>query len=727
MNYTLYNLCVRAPFFTVFVTVLRYNGFMRHFILLCASIILAALSATSAWAAESEPVDTGKVVAQLVSSHDAAAPGQTIDLALRTVLDDQWHTYWRNPGDSGEPVQMSWVLPDGARVDDILWPLPYAIPTGPIVNYGFEGAPMFPVRFTLPAEAAVGSLLMVELDAYYLVCKDICIPESGQLFLQILVGEPVVDERWNNMITLAKQRAPKIGEIRGGIEHRDGAVTLSFDTLPDGDFSEAFFFPYDQGVVLPASPQNISGLPAALQLSAAGDFLWEGTAPETLTGVLGFKNGERSVGEIVTLKVGDDLGLGFVGPAAAAPPAAPVNTMTLWGALIGAFIGGLILNLMPCVFPVISIKALSLTQKAHGERSAIRKEGWLYTAGVVATFMVLTGILLAVKAAGADIGWGFQLQSPIIVGLLALLLFAVGLNLLGLFEVGSGLQNTGGGLAQKDGALGAFFTGVLAVIVATPCTAPFMAPAIGFAFVQPTVMTVAIFMALAIGFALPFLALSYAPNLLRMLPKPGPWMVRFKEFLAFPMLLAAVWLVWVLSLQSGDRGVGKVLISMVLIGFAIWALKGRKGLSKALAAAALIGAIALPFTLRAQDASASVSSQTAEVWSPARITELQAEGKNVFVDFTAAWCVSCKVNERLVLDTDATRALFAQTNTVKMIADWTNKDDAIAQELARHGRSGVPLYLVYRADGGLGADNNAVSPQILPQVLSQSVLREALQ
>lgn len=393
----------------------------------------------------------------------------------------------------------------------------------------------------------------------------------------------------------------------------------------------------------------------------------------------------------------------------------------LLAAMGAALIGGLILNLMPCVFPVISIKALSLAKTAHDDPKTVRAHGWLYTAGVMATFMILTVILLIIKAAGQDIGWGFQLQSPIIVGVLALLLFAIGLNLLGMFEIGTGLQNTGSGLATKGGGSGAFFTGALAVVVATPCTAPFMAGAMGYALSQNALVTIVIFAALAIGFALPFLLLSYAPQLLSKLPKPGPWMVRFKEFLAFPMLLAAVWLVWVLSLQVGDLGVGKILTAMVLLGFGIWALRSSSFVTKAFAVLAIFGALVVPFTFSTEAASTSiVQSETVEAWSPARITELNAQGKNVFVDFTAAWCVTCKVNERLVLNTQLTKALFAETGTVKMIADWTNKDDAIAQELARHGRSGVPLYLVYRAD------NNAVNPQVLPQVLSQSVLEDAL-
>jgi len=686
---------------------------MRHIINAFIFSILAFFSQIHlSYASESEAVDTGKVVAQLVSSHDTAAPGQTIEVALRTILDDHWHTYWRNPGDSGEPVQITWSLPDGAVAGDIVWPLPQAIATGPIVNYGFEGTPLFPVPITLPSTASPGETLLIEAEAYYLVCKDICIPESAELSLQINIGEAVVDERWNNLITLAKRRAPKEGFVTGRIGSNSSNIRVEFLNLPEGDFSNAFFFPYKQGVVLPASPQALSFSDGVLSVSTQGDFLWESTMPDTLKGVLSYTLDGRARGEVVTLDVVRDIGV--------ATESVP-SSFTLFTALFGAFLGGLILNLMPCVFPVISIKALSLAKIAHEDKAVIRREGWLYTFGVVVTFGVLTAALLSLKAVGTDLGWGFQLQSPIVVGLLALLLFTIGLNLLGFFEFGSGLQNVGESFTSYNGRKGAFFTGVLAVIVATPCTAPFMAGAIGFALAQSAFVTIVVFLGLALGFALPFLALSYSPAFLKLLPKPGPWMVRFKEFLAFPMLLAAVWLIWVLNIQSGQDGLIKILLAMVAIGFAVWVIRPKGASHKIMAGAAIIFALIIPFSLStAVPINNTSSGETAEAWSLERIDELQAEGKNVFVDFTAAWCVTCKVNERLVLNTNEARALFANTNTVKMIADWTNKNDEIAQELARHGRSGVPLYLVYRAD------NNDVNPQVLPQILTQSVLKDAL-
>ena len=686
-----------------------YDGLMLRLIL----ISLLWLLALPCFASQSISVDTGKVTASLVSSHNAVPPGGKFHVALRTVLDDHWHTYWKNPGDSGEPVHIDWTVPEGMTQGDIAWPLPQTLATGPIINYGFEGTPLFPVEFIVPDTAEPGSVIIVDADFYYLVCKDVCIPEQGKASLPIKIADYEVDAVWQSEINTALGATPKTGDITGAIRKSDGNVIIGLENLPaSADLNSAYFFPNYQGVLSHSEPQIVKQGSRGLEIVSQADYLWDDVLPETLSGVLAFEQNGKRIGQEVSLAVGQTLDVGL---SAAAGPKAAIGGVTLWTAIIGALIGGLILNLMPCVFPVISIKALSIAKSAHGERSAIRREAWLYTAGVIATFLLLTFLLLALKAGGSEIGWGFQLQSPKVVGVLAVLLFVIGLNLLGLFEFGASLQNTGSELTQKPGAAGSFFTGALAVVVATPCTAPLMAGAVGYALAASALVTLAVFMALAIGFALPFLLIAYVPGLLSKLPKPGPWMIRFKEILAFPMLAAAIWLVWVLSLQAGEDGVLYVLAAMLSAGFAIWCFKRKASLAKILGGIAVLAAIALPVSIYPSQAAIA---HEAEAWSTARVTQLQAENRPIFVDFTAAWCVTCKVNEKVVLDQNRTQKLFADTNTAFLIADWTNKNDTIAQELAKYGRAGVPLYLVY--------NQNSVNPAILPQVLTYDVIRDAI-
>ncbi len=683
---------------------------------LLSALLFLSLT-TSALGRQTETLDTGKVTASIISSLDRAAPGGTVWVALRTELDEGWHTYWRNPGDSGEPVQLTWLLPQGVDAGPIAWPVPYPIPTGPIVNYGFEGAPLFPVELTIPETMQTGETLSLTLDFYYLVCADICIPEEGQLSLDLDIGEPVADALWGPQIEMAVLESPRRGNIAGAAEVANDILTLTFADLPEGRVSEAYFFPFVQGVLGHSAAQNFRPGDNGIALVTEPEFLWTNGIPDTIEGVLKYNLDGAVQSEVVTLATHSALDIGESGQAG--------TSMGLLAAAFGALLGGLILNLMPCVFPIISLKALSLAKSAHGDRLPARRGAWAYTLGVLLTFAVLAGVLIIFKAAGAQIGWGFQLQSPKVVGVLALLLFVIGLNLLGLFEIGSRLQGVGGGMASRGGLSGSFFTGVLAVIVATPCTAPFMAGAVGYALAQPALTTLIVFLALGFGFALPFLLLGYIPGLLAKLPKPGPWMETFRQVLAFPMFAAAIWLVWVLILQAGANGAGLLLIAMLLAGFAIWLHRRGSTLIKGLALMTALGALVLPLTLSTGAvggaAGVTTASLKAEAWSPERVAELRAEGRPVFVDFTAAWCVTCKVNEQLVLKTERTQALFERTNTAFLIADWTNRDAQIAAELERYGRAGVPLYLAYPKS------HKDVIGLVLPQNLSFSVLEDMLE
>ena len=704
---------------------------MRNFLFICVAIC-AVWFAPTVQAAESAPVKSGRAVAQLVTSHDTAAPGDDIFIALSMRLEPHWHTYWRNAGGPGYPADVHFEIlgasSDNLSFGDIIWPLPKAItskagdPDLTIISYAFEDRLLLPMPLRISKDLQPDQVITIRAQATYLVCDKICLPEMAELDLSLVIGEAVKDARWSANIERAIKRAPKPDNLQASASLVGGElqVDISGEGLDFGTIKDPYFFPYEQDLI-EASAEQITvrgeiGLRFKLQPSFG---LQDGI--KNIPGVLAFEEkndgGWQKRGIVVVAKADGSVqtGVSDTKPSSG-------KSITLWAALVGAFIGGLILNLMPCVFPVLSLKALGFARAAHEDRSVIRRHGWLYTAGVMLSFLGLAAIILALKAGGASIGWGFQLQNPVLVGALSVLFFIIALNLFGLFEIGGRLQNTGAGLTSTSGAKGAFFTGVLAVIVATPCTAPFMAGALGFAFAQSALILVVVFIALGVGFALPFLALSYAPGLLARLPKPGPWMNTFKQFLAFPMLAAAVWLIWVISIQTGAGGVLRLLSSMLLIGFAVWLWK-FKGLAAkiALIASLLLGAYLIKELSVAEREQEFASLPQSSVWSPERIAELRAEGHSVFVDFTAAWCVTCKANELSVIHKPKAQELFARTNTVILVADWTRRDDVIAAELARHGRSGVPLYLVY-APG-----TNDVDPQILPPLLTYGILEKALE
>ncbi len=703
---------------------------MQRFLQLCLIWLLAmALGGHAAIALEGERFDTGTAHGQIVSSHDVITPGQSFHIAVSVDMPPDWHIYWHNPGDSGEPFAASFDAQGKASIGEIIWPLPKTVATGPIINYGFEGAPLFPVPVKVSENAKLGEVLTVSGSASYLVCNTLCIPEYFDFSLDVPIGQTAItDNRWSGNIARAIKTAPKPEPLKASARMEGGLLTIDVLTprvLRNTKIRKVYFFPEDPSINLPSAPQTAAIGTDGLRLTLTPGYGLEAGLKEPVTGVLSYESqisGRwKTSGRIITAAPGPALAIGVAdAPRAGAKSGAP---MTLMAALISAFIGGLILNLMPCVFPVISIKALGFARHAH-DKSAIRRQGWLYSAGVLATFMALTIALLALKAGGAQIGWGFQLQSPWLIAVLALMFFAIGLNLIGAFELGGRLSNVGNDLAAKGGNCGAFFTGALAVIVATPCTAPFMAGAIGFALSASAAVTIMIFTGLAIGFALPFLALSYAPKLLAKLPKPGPWMERCKEIFAFPMFAATAWLIWVISLQAGQAGLVKLLAALIGLGFVIWLLKRKGVFAKILAALFAVAVIAAPFTIKsAPQALAQIETDAAYEtgkWSAARVTQLHAEGRPIFVDFTAAWCVTCKVNEIGALRSKRVEAALEDSHTVMLIADWTNRDAVIAAELAKHGRSGVPLYLYYPAGGNIDA------PQILPQILTEKYLVELL-
>ncbi|HEX4181382.1 MAG TPA: protein-disulfide reductase DsbD domain-containing protein [Caulobacteraceae bacterium] len=698
-----------------------------------AAAAFAALLSTAApvWAAA---VNTGHIEAELVADRTSVAPGQVVHVALRQKIQPGWHTYWRNPGDSGQPVTLDWTLPTGWRAGAIVWPTPQRLKIGPLMDYGYTGEVLLPVAITVPASAVAGRSAVLKAHAAFLVCKDVCVPEDAMLNLDLPVtaapGAP--DPKWASAISGALAAAPTPAGLTAVVTASAASLRLGLvgPAVKGGDFSDAYFYPYDPSTIDQPSPQTVDRGPDGLTLALVpGQAFKSGKPPAMLQGVLAFGGKAYEV----SAAPGAPLpGAGGLGPPR--PAAGPVQLVTAIGF---AFLGGLILNLMPCVFPVLSMKAAAFAGHAHRPKDA-RVQGLAFMGGTVAAFLALAGALIAARAAGQAVGWGFQLQSPAVVASLALVMLLVALNLSGLFEVGAGLQAAAGqaGASDPGGALGAAITGALAVAVAAPCTAPFMAPAIGYALTQGPIIALSIFAALGLGLAAPFTALAFSPRLLTLLPRPGAWMDGLRKVLAFPMYATAAWLVWVFSQQAGSLGLAGLLAGAVLTGFAGWLYGvaqrrriegGRSALTFGTAAAALALALAaalwpqpgVPTSAQAAAApSAAPGELGSEPFSPTRLAELRAQGRPVFINFTAAWCVTCQVNDKIALSGRRVADAFHKAGVAYLKGDWTNRDAVIAQALAEHGRAGVPLYLMYGSKGG--------EAEVLPQILTESIVIDAV-
>ncbi len=690
---------------------------------------------------------TERIEAELVPMSAWAAPGSTAVVAVRQAIKPDWHTYWRNPGDSGGATALAWTLPQGVRAGDIVWPVPERQRIAGLMNYGYSGEVYLPVPVEIPASARPGTSLPLTVRALFLVCSaEMCVPDELTLRLDLPVreGAAPVNPRHGAAITAVLENAPRPAGIEARITLQDGVMTLAAagGPLAGRDPGPSYFFPFEGGVIdHPADQTGVWGPQGlALRLQPGGETRANGlTGP--VEGVLVTRHGAW---EIRAGPGTAPAGTGGSGTLATAPDstgtgrssdAGSATTLATFAqAVLFAILGGLILNLMPCVFPILAMKAASLAGSAHDVRHA-RRDGLAFLAGVLTTFLLLAGGLLVLRATGEAVGWGFQLQSPPVTAGLALLMLAVALNLSGVFHVGGSLQDVGSGpLSRLPGGSGAFFTGALAVIVAAPCTAPFMAFALGAALVMPWPMALLVFLGLGLGLALPFVAVSLSPGLLARLPRPGPWMERLKGLLAFPMYATALWLAWVFSRQTGAEALGLLFGAGVLLSLGLWLVGGgqtergfgRRGvlhltagaIALLLAAATAGLAAVMPADLPVTEAGDPPAGPTSAPWSAAAVAAARAEGRPVLVNFTADWCVTCKINERTSLSSAGVKAALERADAVYLVGDWTRRDDAITAELQRHGRSGVPLYLLY-APG-------SAEPRILPQLLTEGVVVEAL-
>ena len=688
-------------------------------------VLFAAFSEAACARAASDSADAPHLHVQLVFRNAQLYPGGGDHGGLYFKLEPGWHVYWINAGDSGEPPRIQWTLPAGIAAGPLQFPAPKRLPLGPLMDFGYENEVVFPFRLEIARSVKPGTALL-DAKVDWLVCREVCIPGKADLQItqKILAAAPLAGEPddgpgaeiWKRLAVLLPDALPT-------------ADTAAFQATPTGfrlavstgqRENQAEFFPEDQDILSNPAPQTVTPTATGFVLDLKKDSSLT-TNPTQLKGVL-------------ELSGGRNYEIAATPGTVAAPPAAPSFSLaTLASTALFAFLGGLLLNLMPCVFPVLFLKGLALVNSGTEERHKLRAHGLVYTAGILVSFWALVALLLGLRAAGATLGWGFQFQSPIFLSLMAALLFFLGLSLAGQFEIGLMLTSAGGSFAAKQGYAGSFFTGVLAVIVATPCTAPFMGTAIGYAMAQPAAVTFAIFTALALGLAAPYVALTLQPAWTRLLPKPGAWMDILKQAISIPIFATVIWLAWVLAQAYGAALLAALLCIFLLLAIAGWFL-GRWPVQRwATVVAALLvltvvaACIAAPreFAETQENAPPQLSSEGPaprsgawQPWSADAVQHALAAGQPVFVDFTAGWCLSCQVNERVALSRPEVMRAFGEKDVALFKADWTREDPAITQELAALGRSGVPVYALY-APG-------QTTPTLLPQVLTPGIVVDAI-
>jgi thiol:disulfide interchange protein len=681
--------------------------------------------------AASSSAEAAHLHVQLVFRNAQLSPGSGDHGGLYFKLEPGWHIYWKNPGDSGEPPHIRWTLPEGVAAGPLQFPAPKRLPLGPLMDFGYEDEVLFPFRLEFAKSVKPGTaVLHAKVD--WLVCREVCIPGKAELEVtqKILATAPLAEpedgpgvEIWKRLAVLLPNALP--ADARAVFQPSKEGFRLAVETGQRESTAE--FFPDDQDILDNPAPQKVTPTASGLVLNLKKDPNLTAT-PAKLNGVLELAGG-RNYEIAATL----DESLGVAGMESLPDVAHPLSLGALARAAGFAFLGGLLLNLMPCVFPVLFLKGLALVRSGNEERRTLRLHGLVYAAGILVSFWALVAALLGLRAAGSTLGWGFQFQSPVFLALMAGLLFFLGLSLAGQFEIGLRLTSAGGSLAAKKGYTGNFFTGVLAVIVATPCTAPFMGAAIGYALNAPVAVTFAVFTALALGLAAPYVTLTLQPAWTRLLPRPGVWMEVLRQAVSVPIFATVIWLAWVLAQAYGSGLLAMLLASFLLLAIAGWFL-GRwpvKRWATAVAALILLAVVALAvFGQRLTGAAGESAGQTGkadsdaaarsawEPWTADAVSRYQAEGRPVFVDFTASWCLSCQVNERVALGRPEVRQAFKASNVALLRADWTRHDEAITHALAGLNRSGVPAYALY-APG-------EKSPQLLPEVLTPGIVIEAL-
>jgi thiol:disulfide interchange protein DsbD len=704
----------------------KFSG--RALLATCFALASALLPTANVQATIQAVVSTEHVRAELMAqAADGVDAGKTIWLGLQLTHQPQWHTYWKNSGDSGLPTTLQWTLPAGMQAGEIVWPLPTKIRIGNLANYGYEGTVLLPVPLTVTKDfkpATLGNSIDIKLKANWLVCREQCVPEEGEFALQLpLRGSTALNA---NAFAAALKAQPTALSGDSRVDINGNSIKLSVAGLPASL----------QGKTLELFPET----PEVIETAAAWTQSWQGAlwnaqvplssersqSPKVMPLVLVAEMDGQRQGFVTQAKVLGDWPVQAVAtgisPALANNAATPAMPLSLWAALVGALLGGMILNLMPCVFPVLAIKVMSFSRHA-GDRRGHRVSGLAYSAGVVLSFLALGALMLGLRSAGEQLGWGFQLQSPLVVAALALLFTVMGLNLAGLFHFGQFLPSGLLTLEAKNPTANAFFSGVLAVAVASPCTAPFMGAALGLALALPALQALLIFATIGIGMALPFLAASLVPAVTRWLPRPGAWMETFRHAMAFPMFATVVWLLWVLGQQSGIDGASALLALLLGVSLLLWAL-GLTGRSRIIVATlsivvlvSLTGTIGAVILKPLPVAAGTATGARWQPWAPGRVEQALTSGVPVFVDFSAAWCVTCQYNEKTTLANAAVLADFDAKKVTLLRADWTRRDPAITKALAQLGRNGVPVYVLYQ---------NGHAPLLLSEILTVAEVRTAL-
>lgn len=693
----------------------------RCLVLYCLSFMLLPLAA-----AQGLPGASGEVLIKsaLVAETDRPAAGTSSTIAVVMEPQSDWHGYWKQPGSIGLPPQFSWQLPEGVSVGKPAYPVPQTLMTGDLMNHVYEHPYALLLPLEIDASVPQGTTLPITVDLKYLACRaDACVPEKASLATTLTVGKGgIASERKARFDEWRRDLPRPLGSQASFVVENDARLRLSIP-LPDSvELNHPHVFVETDKVVDPASEQVFSRKGDALIVETRlSSSFPEKSPPENIEALLALGNG---TGLTLHGRRGDALAMhenGFQSPSVAEKS----SIVVLLTAFLGAILGGVLLNIMPCVFPILSLKVLGLARLSGGKRAA-RREAMSYTAGVVGVCLLLGAVILTLRAVGTQVGWAFQLQDPRVIVMLTLLTTAIGLNLAGLFELGS--INAGGNLVEQRGMAGAFWTGVLAAFVATPCSGPFMATALGAALVLPSYAALAVFSGLGLGIALPFLVLGFIPALSRRLPRPGPWMEGFRHIMAIPMFVTALALVWVLGRQLSNNGLIASLALIILLAVGLWftGLRQRSGkwLSWLPAGGAIVfvlaGSVWIPTSFGQHAMPANVGEKAAETseiaFDTQRLAELRQQKNPVFVYLSADWCITCQVNEQRAIDIPETQQAFEQTGVMTMKGDWTNGNPAITAFLQKHGRSGVPLYLWY-APG-------EKKPEILPQILAPDALPE---